>query len=216
MSPFLPQGDTVRRLGIVPSLECKVERVEDPAEDGESRAPEDPINKLDVLLREQFTLLYMLEPGNHLNSKLGVQSLYRKDLLTAFFHKEPLTALYSHKLFQAISLAYGAYLVITAYLSTLKYHNRGHRLVKVDTVLIDSPYQRSPTLIDFSLASCSWNENLHFVLLVVQGLSYMLASLFAFYECMKAPKRVKLACSMALRADFAVRVRFRSSFSLAA
>ena len=189
MSPPPPPIDSGRTMVADPSLDYKAH--EEGAEvEEELNAQEDPIKQLDIQLREHFTLLYMLEPGNHLNSKLGVRDLYNKDLLTSFFYKEPLTALYAHKFFQALSLIYGGYLVTMAYMSTLKYHNYEHRVVKIDTAMIETVYQRNPTRIDFSLASCSWNENLSFVLDAAQGLSYMLSSVLAFFQCMKAPRRV--------------------------
>ncbi|EKX49659.1 hypothetical protein GUITHDRAFT_104621 [Guillardia theta CCMP2712] len=161
-----------------------------PMNNDNSCSQQDPIRLLDAQLKEHFTLLYMLEPGDHLNSKLGLQDLYKKSLLSTFFYREPLTALYAHTMFQAISFIVGCYLVVNAYLMSMPYHDYPHRLVKVNTDLIQTPYQRNPTWIDFSLASCAWDENLHFVLLEVQGFALILSAMFAYYGGTRAPKRI--------------------------
>eukprot|EP00960_Hanusia_phi_P044282 756553-Hanusia_phi.AAC.3 len=169
----------------------EIDALHQSAEDGmHSCADQDPISLLDAQLKEHFTLLYLLEPGDLLNSKLGLQDLYKKSLHSAFFFREPLTALYAHKIFQAISFIVGCYLVVDVYLQSLKYHDFEHRLVKVDTVLVQTPFQRNPTWIDFSLPSCAWDENLYLVLLTVQGAALILSSLFAFCGGTRAPKRI--------------------------
>lgn len=163
--------------------------IETPPEDN-SDARQDPMRSLDAELIEHYKLLYMLEPGDHLNSKLGLQDLYRTSLLTTVFCREPLTALYTHSPFQTISVIAGSYLVIRAYLRSSQYRDDQHRMVKFDTVLIQNPYQRNPTWIDFSLASCAWEENLHLVLELVQGFAIILSSLFAHFCITRAPRKV--------------------------
>ncbi|EKX34943.1 hypothetical protein GUITHDRAFT_155628, partial [Guillardia theta CCMP2712] len=119
---------------------------------------------LDRQLKENFTLLYMIKPGNYLQSKLRMQALYRDGFVSALFHEESIKALYAIRGIQFISFTVGWYLVTRTYLNSLTYRYHEHRIVKVETFVVQTDYQRQPTAIDFSLASCSWKTNLLFVI----------------------------------------------------
>eukprot|EP00960_Hanusia_phi_P073964 768128-Hanusia_phi.AAC.2 len=164
---------------------------------------QDPLQMFDRQLKQHFALLYMIKPGNFLQSKLRMPALYTHSFLSALFHEESIKALFAIRGIQILSFLVGWYLVIKTYVQSLSYHELAHRLVKVDTFVVQSEYQRQPTLIDFSLASCSWKTNLLFVMDMVQGFAWILASIFGFFDKAKTPKVVSkmqllLAISLSL------------------